>query len=80
MDDAEPGKETEYYTADQGKNENGSNKVDPNVKEYSTGEGKTYKYKDKNGEEKVAGTLTIKQPLSFVSGRKNGGMKPENDA
>lgn len=66
VDNAKPGQETEYYTADQGKNEDGTNKVDSNVKEYTTGEGQTYKYKDKNGEEKVAGTLTIKQPLSFA--------------
>ena len=75
VDNAEPGKETEYYTADQGKNENGTNKVDPNVKEYSTGEGKTYKYKDKDGQEKVAGTLTVKQPLSFVTGSEGSGKE-----
>ncbi len=66
VDNARPGQETEYYTADQGKNEDGTNKVAPNVKEYTTGEGQTYKYKDKNGKEQVAGTLTIKQPLSFA--------------
>ncbi|RKI41949.1 hypothetical protein D7V86_08345 [bacterium D16-51] len=66
VDNAEPGQETEYYTADQGKNEDGTNKVASNVKKYTTGEGQTYKYKDKNGEEKIAGTLTIKQPLSFA--------------
>lgn len=63
VDNGAPGQEVEYYTEDQGKNENGINKVNPAVTEYTTGEGKTYKYKDKNGEEKVAGTLTIKRPL-----------------
>ena len=75
VDNAVPGQETEYYTADQGKNEDGTNKVDPNVKEYTTGEGQTYKYKDKNGEEKVAGTLTVKQPLSFASEGESSGKE-----
>ena len=75
VDNAAPGQETEYYTADQGKNEDGTNKVDSNVKEYTTGEGQTYKYKDKNGEEKVAGTLTIKQPLSFASEGESSGKE-----
>ena len=75
VDNAAPGQETEYYTADQGKNEDGTNKVDPNVKEYTTGEGQTYKYKDKNGEEKVAGTLTVKQPLSFASEGESSGKE-----
>lgn len=46
VNDAEPGKETEYYTADRGKNENGINIVSPDVTAYTTGEGQTYKYKD----------------------------------
>lgn len=75
VDNAAPGQETEYYTADQGKNEDGTNKVDPNVKEYTMGEGQTYKYKDKNGEEKVVGTLTIKQPLSFASEGESSGKE-----
>ena len=67
VNDAEPGQETEYYTADQGKDENGHNKVNTEVTEYTTGEGETYYYKDENGVEHEAGTLKIKPSKVFAS-------------
>lgn len=75
VNDAEPGKETEYYTADRGKNENGINIVNPDVTAYTTGEGQTYKYKDENGVEHEAGVLKIKQPNVFVTSDEGSGKE-----